>query len=344
MEPIIYVLPVSNQIKLDKGKFHYENNPSPKLLKYGFNNMTEQLDLESITIVPQYQAALGFGFEKKNENMMISSNMSEFFKISDVDVTFVEFWEILILFGFLTRDQNIYTSHPKTIEDVTKTFQSTSGSKYNYQINGKNTTSLVVFKYGDSNVEVDENAGIQLLSNNLEKLLTIQDKGASMILQLFGLQTQISAEIVYYLSSLYNEAYLIKPLVISELSNSRYIVLKDLKELITSIPKFNSSSDTYLTSIGLKPIPIGIDNIIQCMNSFIMPIRQNKYYQIKKYMNTKVYEGGTYHEMIHVQNQNINNWTKFFSNFDNMNKIFDQSLKKSMSKCTDYQQLLELLV
>lgn len=348
MEPIIYMLPISDKIiDLKKSDVHYEDKPSPKLIKYGFNTIIEQLDITSITNISQYRAALSFDFENNNEDN-ISAKLSVLFESKNIDITFAEFWEMIMLFGLLKGNQNIYTSHPKTMENIVDIYQKMSQVKNNYTNNGKSPISLVIFKYADSNIDIDENVGIQLLSNNLTKLLEMQTKEASMILQLFGLQTQTTIEFIYYLNSLYTESYLIKPIVISELSNSSYLVLKGLKNTPSSIhlplpPKTNKNDETYLISIGLSHIPNEIVNIVQCMNSIVIPLKYNKYNQIKEYLNTKVYEGSTYQEMLRAQYKNTDSWIEIFTNLKNMEKILDNSIKKSVITCGNYSQLIELL-
>lgn len=348
MDPIIYVIPkIDEIIELNTKNFRYGQKPSPRLLKYGFNNITEQLDLETITSVEQYRAGLNFDFENNNENS-ISTKLSILFKVKNIDITFAEFWEILILFGLLKKDQNIYTSNAKTMNDITNAYLNMSDTKNKYNITDSEKTksgiSLVVYKYADSNVDIDENVGAQLLSNNLTDLISMQNKGASMIIQLFGMQTQISAEFIYYLSSLYNEAYLIKPIVSSDLSNSRYIVLIGLKDSVSIIPfKSKSKNNTYLKSIGLTHIPVAIENVIQCMNAKIIPMRYNTYNKIKEYLNTKVYEGATYKQMIQTQYENADKWSNLFSNLNRSEQLLNATLKNSTDSCRSYSELFELL-
>ena len=349
MEPINYVLPLTDKIlEINPSEFKYDSNPSPKLIKYGFNNITEKLDLETITSIPQYRAGLNFDFESTDKNS-IAIKLATLFKIKNIDPTLAEFWEILTIFGLLKTNQNIYTSNPKTVNDIINVYQSLTKTKNTYDVTDKaiKKASLIIFKYGDSDVDIDESVGIQLLTNNLGELLAMQAKGASMILQLFGLQTQISAEFIYYLSTLYNEAYLTKPIIASDLSNSRYIVLKGLKDVPPKNISFTMSSKKkntmYLTSIGLNHIPIDVDTVIQCMNATIIPLRYKKYNQIKDFLNTKVYEGITYQTMIQQQYQNAQKWVDLFGNLSEIEKIFDQSLKKTMGTCGNYAQLYELL-
>ena len=352
MEPIIYELPIINEIiNLDSNKFHYEPDPSPKLIKYGYNTINEQIDIASITTIPQYRASLRFDFQNEDENNM-TSILSKTFLINKVDATFAEFWEILTLFGFFETELNIATNHPEIIENIVKAYQSITGEKNQYEIisiksnkkkNDKIKT-LVIFKYSDSEIDLDENAAIDIILDNLNVLLDLQNQGSNMILQLFDLQTQTSIELIYYLCSLYERAYLFQPLSTFDLSDSKYIIITGMKN-INSIAKFTlnkNNDDLYLISFGIQNISHEMTMIIQCMNSYIIPRKYIKYKQIEDYLSKKVYEGATYNEMITIQKTNSKNWIELFSNIQNTRKMIDQIIQRTMEKCSSFSKLLEL--
>jgi len=359
MEPIIYTLSdiLKNQTQETESEsekttkvelnFYFDNQPSPKLIKYGFNNINEQIDLIALTSVPYYKAGLNFNFEG-NADKSISVKASNLFKTKKFNQDFAEFWEILNLFGIITTNQNIYTSHPDTLKEIISSYQKLTKSKNTLSVmetpsKGKATT--VIYKY--SSIEIDENALIQFLINTLPNLLTTQAKGSNMIIQLFALQTQTSAEIIYYLSTLYNEAYLIKPIVSSDLSDSKYLILLGLKTPTSfNVPKH--SENIYLISIGLQSLADNLSMVIQCMNSDIIPKKYNRYNQIKVYLDSKVYEGATYQEMLERQHKNTEKWLELYgpesvSNIDKMKSFLDQTLAKSSSKCATHAELINLL-
>lgn len=344
MDPIIYIIPASEEkINVKSDGIKFEVVPNPKLIKYGFNTITEKIDLESITSVPQYRAGLDFDFESKTDAV---DKLNSLFAVKNIDMTFAEFWEIIFLYGFFKSNQNIYTNQKETMDKIILAYKklTNNSNNYNYTYSDKNAT-LTMYKFGDSNVDIDENVGIQLLFADLPKILSAQTKGSSMVLQLFGSQTQISAEIIYYLSSLYTLTYLTKPIVISELSNSRYIVLTDLiSDNILFPNSFKKMTENmYLASIGIQNIPNNISNAIQCINSTIIPMRYNKYNKIKSYINSKVYEGSTYQELIASQNQNISNWIEKYTNFEMSDKILESAIASTTNKCGNYSQLVDII-
>lgn len=346
MEPIIYLFPKSDKIiEPNEINIIFDDQPSPKLIKYGFNNINEQLDMIALTSIPYYRVGLSFDFQSTDENSIVT-RASKLLKTNNFDQHFAEFWEILNIFGLLDKNQQIYTTHVNSIKNITDIYKKMTNTNYTYSILDDKTiksrqVSLVINKYSD--VDIDENAAIELLINQLADLLNIQKKGANMIIQLFSLQTQTSAEIIYYLSMLYNEAYLMKPIVTSDLSDSKFLILLNLKtESTLSIPKHPES--LYLVSLGIKLLPNNFTRIIQCMNAEIIPKKYLKYSQIKSYLDTKVYEGATYQEMLKKQHQNAIEWLEIFADPSKIKSLLDTAIAKTTNKCNIYEQLTNLFV
>ncbi|XWV26243.1 methyltransferase [Tupanvirus soda lake] len=348
MEPIIYALPKSDRnIEPSELNIYFDNHPNPKLIKYGFNNIGGQLNMVALTSVPYYKAGLEFDFDRKDENS-ISTKAMIFFKTKNFDQTFGEFWEIVTLFGLLRSDQTIFSlRNNATITDVVDTYQKISNNKYNIKISGGNfnaaqniKANLIFHKYSD--VDVDENAAVQFIINDLPGLLSVQNEGSNMVLQLFNLQTQISAEIVYLLSILYNEAYLMKPTIVSDLYDTKYIVLLGLKKPFNFVVP-EQRENLFISSLGIKNIPNDFDTVIQCMNAEVMPKKYKRYISIKSYLDTKVYEGATFQTMITAQNNNATKWLETFTDLSKSGKMLDLFIKKSTQKCNTHAQLVSML-
>lgn len=347
MNPTIYPLPRTDKIiDIHESDIQYDDYPSPKLLKYGFNNVNEQLDMVALTSVPYYRSGLNFDFERTDESS-IRKKGNEFFKTKNFNSTFAEFWEILTMFNILNVSQTIYTINKTIVEDVVDAYNKIYKSTTNTHVisdskkKSNQNFSLIICKYSD--IDIDENAIIQLILTDISFLLSTQTTGSNMIIQLFSLQTQTSAEMIYFLSSFYDEGYLIKPIIMSCLSDSKYLVLINFKGNTNfSLPKFFQKKNTYLSSFGLGTLPDDLTTIIQCMNSEIIPERYKRYNLIKTYLNGKVYEGATYQEMIQNQNSNTNAWFEIFTNASATKKLLDNALKQSDTKCIKYSQLVKL--
>lgn len=342
MEPIIYALPkINDKIELNKSNFYFDENPSPKLIKYGFNNITDSLDLASIIAVPQHRAGLKFDFERRDANS-ITTRASTELGLKKFNQNFAEIWEILSLFGLLDKSQTIATNHPDILQNITKLYEQITSTKTNSTVADlkSKTASLVVYKYSD--IDIDENAAIDIIISHLPNLLPMQNPGASMVIQLFSLQTQTSAEIIYYLSSLYDAAYLVKPTISSDLSDSKYLVLIGLKEK-SSIDIPSHAENIYLASMGIDSLQNDFVTKIQCMNAKVIPAKYSKYIQIKNFLDTKVYEGSAYQEMMEIQNNNTNKWIRMFTDKNSARAITDAAIQLTDKHCANYNKLVTLL-
>lgn len=278
-----------------------------------------------------HRVVLDFNLERTDKDSMKSKAVN-IFKTKSFDQSFAEFWEILNLFGILKTTQNIYSNYPDTINHIIDVYQTITKTKNKYSVSNKLNikTTLIICKYSDLNLE--ENASIQLLIDELPELINTQSAGTNMILQLFGIQTQTMVELIYYLSTLYNQSYLMKPLVTSNLSDSIYLVLLDFKNKINiNVPKHPKNS--YLLSLFTDELPNTMITTIQCINSSMMLHKYKIYNEIKSYLDTKVYEGASYDEFIKRQNDNINKWFETFTDISDMKKILDQSIGISDKQC-----------
>lgn len=339
MEPIIYALSLDNQLQKNID-IHFDDNPNPKLIKYGFNNINEQIEILSITSNPHYKAGLNFDFDRTDENSIVTK-ISNTLNIKKVDSDFAEFWEILTIFK-LTENKSIASNHPDKIKSILDVHSKYFETKLKYSIeNIKNAkvAELVLYKY--SEMDIDENAATQFIIDELSKLLSIQTKNSSMVLQLFNSQTQVTAEIIGFLVTVYRESYLYKPTVLSNLSDCKYLVLIGLKESTNfDVPKHADSK--YLSSLGLQNLLGDVPGVIQCMNSDTIPKKYKKYIQIKNYLDSKVYEGATYQEMMMAQNKNVESWMEIFVNADKIVGLLDAALKKTSQECKLHSQLIGL--
>jgi len=340
MEPLIYQLPKSDTIiHIKKENIQFDNQPSPDLMKYGFNNLLAKIDIMEITSNPNYKVGLGFDFDRNDADSIKQQGM-KLLQVKNFNQTFAEFWELLSLFGLLDSEQKILTNHVPITKEIVSSYQKISGKKTKISVSDKSTNNTIVIKkYSD--IDLDENAYISYLVGDLSVSLASQEKNANMIIQLFSMQTQIMAELIYYLSTLYTESHLIKPSIVSELSDTKYLVLLGLKSRVElTIPKHPKES--YLSRIITEFIPDELVMVIQCMNSFLIPAKLITYSKIKTYLDTKVYEGATYQEMFRQQNHNTISWLEIYTNFPKLKTVLDSAINKSKKQCDHQVELANL--
>jgi hypothetical protein len=351
MRHFIYNIPKpDNPIKIDSSSIMYDEYPSPKLIKYGFNQEIAKLDLMKITNNPYYKTGLALDTDRTDDNSIVAKLTKLFGDKISINKSFCSMWELVNIFDLVSKCGVIYTNIPDTIKDIItvhKKIIDINGTSKCVVSNSNNNhdSDLVIYEY--SSADVDENAIIDFLANDLKKLIDKQHTGSNMILQLFDCQTEITIEFIQYLSSLYEETYIFKPFVSSSLSEEKYLILINMKPDISplDIPtKTSVKSGAYITKIIPNGIAANLTMIIQCINSILLPNKFTSYYTIKSYLDGKVYEGATYQTFISAQNNNIDLWIEIFGKPDKnaMEKILETALSHTNQVCNHEGELVNL--
>lgn len=327
METIVYKLPqIKDKIKDTSINIIYDDVKPSKLIKYGFNQTADDLNVIELMSDSHYRAGLNFDLER-NDSKNVPSTL-----------THAEFWEILVSFELLSSNQSILSSHPEIIDDVIKLYGDTIKSLTKVTVNkSKKNINLVIYKYSD--VELDESISTQLILKDLPELFASQTTGSNMVLQLFSLQTKPTIDLVYYIASNYEFVYLFRPNITSNLSNGCYLVCTNLLKTV-KFPDINDKG--YVTNLldnSIKILP-SFTTCIQCINSELIPEKIITYNKIKSYLDSKVYEGLTYQEMISSQDENLAKWTeKYIKHYKDVPKYLSEGLDKTSKKC-DYAEKL----
>lgn len=348
MDPIIYALP-NTDIDFDSVKINVEFNdvPNSKLIKFGFNSITDLPDMLAITSVPNYRVGLEFDFER-TDKMSIKYKGSALFGVDNVDkfnATFCEMFEIFFLFGFLNSDQNILNlTNSSSIDDIIncKLVKSNYVAKYNVidNINDVDQRPISLVISNCSTTDIDENAVIDIIINEFDALLKPQTIGCNMILQFYALQTQMSIEIIKLLNILYTEVYIIKPITVSDLSDCKYIVALSLRHQLTdNVSVHRTNMFPVSLGLGLGRNINSIEHIVQCYNSAMIPKKYALYNRIKAYVDDKVYDGATFEAFLEKQKRNVDQWLATFSDIINGKKLLDMSIQQTDDRCKIFSQI-----
>ena len=325
METVVYKFPsIKKQLAEKSIDVVYDYEKPAKLIKYGFNHAADELNIVELTSDSHYRAGLNYDFE--------TINNKDFFPT----LTHAEFWEILLSFELLSSDQTIKTSHPEILEDIIERYGKLVKKLTKVTINkSKKNNNLVIYKYSD--VEIDESVSAQLILKDLSDIVLAQSTGSNMAIQLASLHTEVMIDLVYYLSTQYEMLYLFRPNITSNLSCSSYLICTNLLKVI-NLPEIEQSSDKFVIKLldrSVK-IPPEFTTCIQCFNSEIIPQKIVTFNKIKTYLDSKVYEGATYQEMIVRQNENIKEWIdKYINNIKDIPKSLSKGLDRTSQKC-DY--------
>lgn len=323
MYPIIFSVN-KTPLDVDNIQYMYSNYPSPSLIKYGFNTIENELNILKLTSNENYANALEYGFANNNKSTIEMGNNT--FKIKNFDKEFAESYEISKLFNLIKNNSKIGTN----VHSFNNVLKSLKIDATVNELNKKNKIDLLFLRFSD--IDLDENSLIHLLIDNLISNCNNISVGGNIVCQLFSCQTDISAQLITFLASKFEECYLVKPMIVSNLSDCKYIVLKNLLNTI-KLPNSTSNSDSkFINSINVKVLP-SIADTIQCMNSVIFPKKIERYNIILSYLDSKVYEGATYQDFIDDQLLNITKWIETYNGNVDMNKIIDESIKIFSNNC-----------
>ena len=331
----IYKLPSDANIVLTP-TISFDEFPSPKLIKYGFNKTTDKFDIIKLSKNEYYKVGLNIDYMRKDHES-IATIGKKLFGVK-VDHNFCVFWEIMNLFGMLNLNQIVLTNIHETINDIFSAFNKLTKkkltSKVHQVIPPKENYTLSIHQY--SSVELSEDVIIQFILSDLSKMKS--KAGSSIIFQIFSIQTEPMIQLITYLSSLYDGTYLIKPSSSIVLSDEKYLILAGLKKDVKlfDIPKFKQN--LYISSLNIS-VPNQISLIIQCINSELIPQKYETYTNILTYLSEQIYEGAKYQDMYQKQNDFIKHWIDDFTKFDKSEKILDDILDRSSKVCETHKSL-----
>lgn len=303
MNPIIFrISPTNTQLKIIPSEIKYSDKLNSQLIKYGFNQSENNMDIAGLMENKYYRNGL---------------NLDTFIMpLINAQIT-----EITKLFDLVKPKINVYIDDVKLVKSLFD--NADNKSKKDYQ--------LVIKIYSTSNPsEINEQSYLQILANDLKSLLDMQKEGSSMIIQMGDIKTLPMAQIVYYLSTLYTESYLIKPVTSNELSSERYLVLLNLKTK-TVFPTIKT--DSYINSFINEPIPNNVNTAIQCFNSRVMALKLFSYERIKKYLDEKVYEGSLYQDMMKKREIRTTDWKDKYMSSKNLSSYLDELINDADAQC-----------
>ena len=328
MNPIIFKIPSVDSITLDKNSIYYTDRPSPKLLKYGFNDIDNSLNIVELTKNSLYKKCLNFS--KMDE-------LEKRWKIKDAILESLSLWEIFKIFD-LFGNESISVDNVDAINDIITGYNTVSKKKIKPKIvvrdskkKSKETYDIVIGKYAE--IDLDENGLVHNLLEELPNLFSLQGKKSTMILQLFSIQTKIMVQLITFLSTLYDTSYLIRPASSSDLSAEKFLVLKNLKKPFV-FPVIDSG-EMYVANLTNVDIPDNLNVMIQCINANLIPIHIESYNRIKNLLKDGNIEGDT--DLKKEQEHNITYWISNFvdSNKTESKEYLNDMIQDTSVKCQD---------
>lgn len=350
MQPLIYdITPKTSQSiqSVQTIKITYDSVPAAKLIKYGFNPLFASINLDDITMGQYFNAVLEFDYDPQSSDNFVD-HLKEKIKVPKLNLAVIELLEIIILFGLTKSNPTISLLNSKSNQDIlidainayaNKKIAKSTTKSASVIIDQLNVNSLMYLRNC-----VDEQTIIQEIMTRINDWVSMQTSESTIIVQLCDIKTQTLVEVLYYLSLHYGNAYIYKPLIVSSIADTVYLILQNPLAEKIKLDEINKTdigtSNEYITSISVVPSS-DFELNIQCMNSILMTKKFNYYRQIKSYMNIKVFEGIEYQQFKQQQRINADNWISIFidKTSDQMEKYLADLLNYSQDNCTIVDRL-----
>lgn len=333
MEPIVYQLPFIDPIKIDPEKLFFHHSIPIPLMKYGNQQMISSRKMNEILSLPHHHAGLKFNFDITDNNSFAAVIISKL-KTDHFDLKLAEIWEIWKLFSFDKWSHLVWGEPIDLLKRIMNLMP--QKAKLVHQIeNLNNSISLIWYRYSDTNL--GELGAITIIIKDIIPKIKSQSESSCAIIQLFQIQTEITVHLISFLSSYYQSSYLVKPLVTSELSDIKYLVLISKKKDQMEFPHLDLENN-YIHSLGIDVIP-EMNNIIQCINSELEPNKVKKYVQIKKYLDSHIYEGAIYQAFVQSQQKYIEKWIQLYLENNDYQKVIDNAVENSSSYCNQIKTI-----
>ena len=175
---------------------------------------------------------------------------------------------------FLSKHQNVKII---TGKDKTGNLLNVDNLWFCYN-NFKNSVDLITGDGGfdfSTNFNQQEHLSVNLIFSQIVYALAMQKKGGMFILKIFDIFTQITIELLYILSSLYEKCYIVKPHASRCANAEKYIVCKNFKldntyDLIKKFSEFfNDLDDKPIYKILNIKLPYLYINKIEDINAIL---------------------------------------------------------------------------
>jgi len=289
-----------------------------------------------------------------NYDENISTLSKKYLKIDDISVQKIILWELLYVY-------NIYGSNCiislEEVEDVISMYGEKMGKK-GIKVYSKekeieklklNSCDTIILLDKDIN---DEPNSINIMINNIIKILSYQSDGGTSILQISDTFTYNTLNLIYILTSFFEECYVYKPFTSKPYETDKYLILskfktnKNQKDIVSQLEKSMAPKNEF--HICLFPnLTLSNDfiNTFKYINTKIVNAQQIYINDIIMFIKGNDYFGDDYHKYKSYQ-LNFTKWwiMTFFPpsvNIYNKNKeeidtLFKSAHEKNKLECSKF--------
>jgi 23S rRNA U2552 (ribose-2'-O)-methylase RlmE/FtsJ len=236
----------------------------------------------------------------------------------------------------------IFKTSKKNDGDITKMENLDAFEKFV----GKNKADLVTADGGFDwkNENYQEQEAYKLIIGEIIGALNVQKKGGNFVLKIFETFTLVTLKLIYFLTSFYEENYIVKPYFSRESNSEKYLVCKNFKDtnkdkvkLLENILNTSNKTNKFITDI-FSDITLP-SNFIDKFKYININIANNQQIQINKivtYIKGNNFFGDDYHTYLDKQISASKWWIEtFFPPKKDLSKK-QKELKLSLNKIQDY--------
>lgn len=319
----------------------YDTNPAPALIKYGFNFLATNYAVPEVTQDPNHLTALRYDLTNHDTDNFAHAIVTKAALTAKFmpKLTFqvLTLWEIFWLFQ-LWQQKAISAADTSASTDIATVYEiyhkiyPDASSKPEISTKVKSSSASIHLIMPSPKVDIDENAYVLFLIEALTTIVELAASDSALILQVFGIQTAITVEILAVIASFYKTSYIYRPVAAYDLTTDKYFVALGFKSAaskpdasaLKAITDKIKQENLNLTSVGIT-ISAQIHQQIQRLNGYLIPEQYAQFMRIKKYLQSGIFTGAIYQELVTAQQDRAKNWAAIFMG-GNPTKVLDQAL------------------
>ena len=270
---------------------------------------------------------------------LLSDKSVKVMNITDSNSYFIESCIIyrLLINSKLDKDEFIVDN---TENNFVKYFKKNINNKYS-----KNSIDLITTEI--HNIEGDkilsEQKSFKTILDHIYTILDAQSNGGDLVLKIYDNYTYVSLNMIEFIKSFYDEAYICKPFTSLSVNSEKYLICKNFKkskvskdvmENIKKIIKTMNDNKDYNIYYLLENLEIN-DSNIKLYKEISNKISQHQYIGINnmfEYLNLENKFGSEFHEILNKYDNATEFWSSVFLNKKNFDNIKYLNSKKKSSK------------
>ena len=179
--------------------------------------------------------------------------------------------------------------------------------------------------------------------DHIYTILDAQSNGGDLVLKIYDNYTYVSLNMIEFIKSFYDEAYICKPFTSLSVNSEKYLICKNFKkskvskdvmENIKKIIKIMNDNKDYNIYYLLEKLEIN-DSNIRLYKEISNKISQHQYIGINnmfEYLNLENKFGSEFHEILNKYDNATEFWSSVFLNKKNFDNIKYLNSKKKSSK------------